>query len=60
MRGKEITSCKSHIAPVNLTDCRIMIFFKKKKEKKKKKKERNLVTFSSRIQLTHNGLPGRP
>ncbi len=26
-RGEEITNCKSHIAPVSLTDCCIMIFF---------------------------------
>ncbi len=33
MRGEEITSCKSHIAPVSLTDWCIMIFIFKKNSK---------------------------
>ncbi len=34
MRGEEITSCKSHIAPDSLTDWCMIFFFKLKKLKK--------------------------
>ncbi len=43
MRGEEITSCKSHIALVSLTDCCIMIV-KKKLTKTNKKKQKTVDT----------------